>query len=278
MSMYPRALATGVSIAVLSMSLVGGSSPVAASPSTSHSTAPPLLIHPGYLTIGTDATYPPMESQDPQTHQFIGADIDLGRALAKAMGLKGAQFVNNSFDTIIPALFRGNFDVVMSSMNDTPKRRRQIAFVDYMRASQAIVVKKDSSIHADSYAQMCGHSVAVETGTTELDGLRAADKKCTNKIDIKAFTADTAAFQAFTSGHTDAYTGDLPVAALYVKQHSAALRLAGKPFGAGENYGIGLLYKDKALRANLKKALAKIRKSGQYRHILDKWGVGGASF
>ena len=236
------------------------------------------LIHPGYLTVGTDATYPPMESFDPRRRTYVGADIDLAAALAVAMGLKTALIVNNSFDTIIPALQRHKFDVIMSSMNDTPERAKVISFVDYMRSSQAIIVRRDSSIHADNYAGVCGRTVAVERGTTELDGLEAANKSCAKKITIKPFTADTDAFQALVSGHAEAYTGDLPVAALYVKQHAGGLRLAGKPFAAGQNYGIGLLKSAGPLRAALERALIKIRKNGQYKRILSKWGVGAASY
>src|SRR5437588_4502719 len=100
-----------------------------------HATAPKYhLKNPGYLTVGSDTTYPPQESIDPSSHQAVGADVDLANALAKAMGLKGAKIVTQTFSTIIPALQRGNYDVIMSSMNDTPDRRKQISFVDYMRA------------------------------------------------------------------------------------------------------------------------------------------------
>ena len=61
------------------------------------------LVHPGYLSVGSDTTYPPMEAAVPnQPGHFYGADIDLARALAKAMGLKGARIVVTSFDSIIP--------------------------------------------------------------------------------------------------------------------------------------------------------------------------------
>ncbi len=234
------------------------------------------LIRAGYLTVGSDTTYPPMESVNPGTGKYVGADVDLAAALAHAMGLKGAQIVNNTFDTIIPALQRHKFDVIMSSMNDTPQRAQVISFVDYMRASEGIVVHTSSTIHANNYSGFCGHSIAVERGTTELDGLNIAAKHC--KINIKTYTLDTDAFEAFVSGHAEAYTGDLPVAAYYVKQHRSTMRLAGKPISAGEDYGIGLLKGNHALKTALQRALHKIMKNGLYRQILRTWGVGGAGF
>lgn len=277
---HPRFLGLSASVLAACLVLAGCGTSNSASPTA---TAKPSgstnlgLINPGYLTVGTDASYPPMEaSSTANPGQYVGADIDLAGALAKAMGLKGAKIVNNSFDTIIPALQRKRFDVIMSSMNDTPARAKQIAFVDYMRASEGIVVLKSSGIKADSYDQMCGKSVAVESGTTELAGLQAATKKCSTPITIKTYTADTDAFQAFRSGHTQAYSGDLPVCALYVKKNSD-LMLAGKPISAGQDYGIGLLKSNATLKSALTKALATVRSNGQYATILKRWGVAGAS-
>jgi polar amino acid transport system substrate-binding protein len=235
------------------------------------------LIRPGYLTVGSDTTYPPMESVDKRTGKYVGADIDLAIALARAMGLRGATIINNSFNTIIPALFRRKFDIIMSSMSDTSARRLKIAFVDYMRGDEAIVVHASSSIHANSYAGVCGLSVSVESATTELDGLNAANQHCAKKITIKQFAADTDAFQAFISGHADAYTGDYVVAAQYVKAHPGALRLAGKSFSAGGPYGIGLLKSNPALKAALTRALSKVKANGQYMAILKKWSITGAA-
>ncbi|HLJ65777.1 MAG TPA: ABC transporter substrate-binding protein [Chloroflexota bacterium] len=231
----------------------------------------------GYLTVGSDTTYPPMEFQSPSTKQYMGADVDLANALARAMGLKGAVIVSHIFDTIIPSLQRGDFDVIMSSMNDTPARRQQVSFVDYMRAGEGIVVRKGSSIKANGYGQVCGHSVAVESGTTEFSGLQAANATCKKKINIKVYPLDTAAFQAFAAGHAEAYSGDSVVCGYYVKQHPSTFRLAGAPFAASEDYGIAVRKNNHALRTALQSALAKIRANGQYKRILNKWGVNIAS-
>jgi polar amino acid transport system substrate-binding protein len=236
------------------------------------------LVNPGYLTVGSDTTYPPMESFANGT--YVGADVDLAQALAKAMGLKGAKIVNNSFDTIIPAMtIRHRFDVIMSSMNDTPERRKQITFIDYIRlnAAESILVPKGSSLHANGYAGICGHSISVESGTVELGDLQTANKSCKNKIDIHHYTADTAAFQALLSGHTEAYTTDLPVALFYAKNYASRVRFAGKSFGSGAYYGIGLQKSAGGLKAALARALHKIRSNGVYLRVLRKYGLGSTA-
>lgn len=280
-----RTALTGVrllsAVAVLALAAMNGASVHASSnhvPGNARHAAGNLhLVKPGYLSVGSDTSYPPMESADTKhPGTYIGADIDLANALARAMGLKGARIVPTSFDSIIPALQRGNFDIIMSSMNDTPVRRKQINFIDYMRlnAAEAILVSKGSSIHGQGFGALCGHTVAVESGTVELDGLHAAAKHCGHKkMTIKSYTADTDAFNAFASGHADAYTTDLPVALYYVKQHPSAVQVLGKAFGTGGYYGIGLLKKNAALNKALRTALLHIEKNGQYMKILDRYGL-----
>ncbi len=246
-----------------------------------HTNARPaaMVIHAGFLTVGSDTTYPPMESKDPTSLKFVGADVDLANALAHAMGLKGAVIVSNTFDTLIPVMLtRHKFDVIMSSMNDRPDRRKQgVNFVDYMRASESILVKKSSSIHANSYAGMCGHTVSVERGTTEQDGLTAANKTCKNKINIKLFAQDTDAYNAFAAGHADAYSSDYPVVANYIRAQPGKYRTAGTAFGATEDYGIAVPKTNGPLLTSITKAFHTIRMNGQYLRILKRWDVQGAA-
>jgi polar amino acid transport system substrate-binding protein len=238
------------------------------------------LISPGTFTVGSDTTYPPMESKNPSNpSQAVGADVDLANALAKAMGLSGAKIVSAPFDTIITSLNDKRFDVVMSSMNHTPERAKRVDFIDYMTASQGILVPKTSTVHAANFHALCGKTVSVERGTTELDGLIAANKTCSPKIRILSFTADTDAFQALASGHSEAYTGDFPVVRNYASdpRFGGKYRAAGPAFATGANYGIAIRKGDSALKIAIQKALATIRSNGHYIKILKKWGVSDAA-
>jgi polar amino acid transport system substrate-binding protein len=240
------------------------------------------------ITFGTDASYPPMESVNSNTNQIVGADIALGKAIAKKLGLK-AKFVNIDFGALLnDLLLRHNIDAAISSMNNTPSREHYcpkglskskcyISFVNYLKAVEAIVVDKSSSLHANSYSQICGWSISVESATTEEAGLAQANKKCKKKIQVTEFPQDTLAFQDFASRHVEAYTTDYPVAAKYVKNHSTEWRLAGKVIKTGEFYGIASAKDNPALHKAIASAFAKVMKSGQYLRILKKWGVAGGA-
>lgn len=58
---------------------------------------------------------------------LIGFEIEVGRELAKDMGVK-AEFIPTAWDGIIPALVSGKFDVIISGMAVTPQRNLTINF------------------------------------------------------------------------------------------------------------------------------------------------------
>ena len=60
-------------------------------------------------------------------------DVDLGHAIGDLLGLK-FNFVNSTFDTIIPGLESGKYDIGMSSFTDTKEREATVDFVTYYSA------------------------------------------------------------------------------------------------------------------------------------------------
>ena len=61
--------------------------------------------------------------------ELVGYELDVGRELAKDMGVE-VEFVPTSWDGIIPALVSGKFDVIISGMSITPQRNLTVNFSD----------------------------------------------------------------------------------------------------------------------------------------------------
>ncbi|MEI8241224.1 MAG: transporter substrate-binding domain-containing protein, partial [Actinomycetota bacterium] len=88
----------------------------------------------GTLLFCSDISYPPEEFYDGTTP--VGSDIEIGQEVAARLGLK-ADFVNTGFDGIIPALVGKKCDAIISGMNDTEERAKQVDFVDYISVGQS---------------------------------------------------------------------------------------------------------------------------------------------
>lgn len=131
----------------------------------------------GKLTVAADASYAPDEFLDTDGKTVIGMDADLAQALGKVLGLS-VTVSNVTFDAIIPALSNGRYDLGMSSFTDTAEREKQVNFVTYFSAGTSFYVAANGGPNIQTISDLCGHSVAVEAGTTEEADAKAQAKKC----------------------------------------------------------------------------------------------------
>jgi polar amino acid transport system substrate-binding protein len=223
------------------------------------------------LTFCVDISYPPEESF--QGTKPIGSDIDIGAGVAKQLG-KTAVFKNTVFDSIIPALLTKHCDAIISGMNDTAKRRKQVDFVDYLKVGQSLMVKKGNPHQITKLADLSGKSVSVESGTTNRDFLAQQSSKLQKQgkkgISIKTFPKDTDAAAALKAGKVDAYFGDSPVAVFYVSKDKS-LQVAGTPINP---IPIGIaIRKHDSLKGKVQNAINTLYKNGTMKKIVAKWGM-----
>lgn len=78
------------------------------------------------INFGISATYPPFESIG-ANNEIVGFDIDLAKALCKQMQAE-CTFTNHAFDSLIPSLKFRKYDAVISGMDITPERSKQVSF------------------------------------------------------------------------------------------------------------------------------------------------------
>jgi polar amino acid transport system substrate-binding protein len=228
----------------------------------------------GTLTVAADATYAPNEFIGSDGHTVVGWDADLAQALGQVMGLK-INVVNATFDTIIPGLVSGKYGLGMSSFTDTKEREKTVDFVTYFSAGTSFYVKSTGGPDITSLADLCGHKVAVEKGTTQQADSQAQAKKCQSAgkpaVTVQIFNDQNAVNLALSSGRADVAMADSPVAAYQVKQSNGTFKLSGQPYGTAP-YGIAIP-KNNGMAKPVLAALEHLMANGTYMKILDKWGV-----
>ena len=232
------------------------------------------LLTDGTLSVGSDIEYPPQESYKLGTKIPVGFDVDLGNAIGAKMGLQ-VDWINTTFDGIIPGLTAKHYDVIISAMTITDERKKTVDFIPYFQAGESFVVTKTSSAHPTTLADLCGLNVAVEKGTAEQDeatGLNAAGGTCaSHHVKIDAFDVDTEALNQLKKGADDVHFTDSPVAAYEIKQDSA-LKLSGGIIEIAPE-GIGIRKGDTAIETPVQKAFKALEDDGTYDAILKKWGL-----
>lgn len=115
------------------------------------------------INFGISATYPPFESIG-ANNEIVGFDIDLAKALCKQMQAE-CTFTNHAFDSLIPSLKFRKYDAVISGMDITPERSKQVSFTTpYYENSAVVIAKKDTyKTFADLKANVLGWKTAPRT-------------------------------------------------------------------------------------------------------------------
>ena len=207
----------------------------------------------------------PYVFNDPQhPDQYIGYEKEMADALAAAMGRK-AEFVPSDWETLVSALQRRSFDVIINGLEPTADRQKQIQFSKpYYIFQLALTVRKDEQqIH--SLAD-CRQRVVGTLGNTAASRLLQKEG-----IPMRGYADPVAAYRDLELKRIDAVIMDVPAEVFYVSK-STTLKRAGEPFFRG-TYNIGLRKGDDALKAEVDAAIDLIIRDGSLEQILRRWGL-----
>jgi len=223
------------------------------------------------LVFCSDQAFPPMEFL--KGSEAVGADIDIGNEVATRIG-RTAQFTNVGFDGIIAALQSNLCDAIISGMNNTPERAKQVDFVNYLFVGQSLVVQAGNPEGITSLETLCGHAAGSQVGSTNLDTLNAANEACIaagkEGIDVTGFKADTDGILGLKADRIDAYETDSPVAAYYIAQDPESFEFGG-PAIDPIPVGIALRKDNPELRDQIQAAIEDMYADGAMMKILEKW-------
>jgi polar amino acid transport system substrate-binding protein len=201
----------------------------------------------------------------------IGADADIAKALGQIMGLQ-ANVQNTPFDSILPGLTAGKYDVGLSSFTDTVDRQKTNDFVDYAQAGTSFYASTSSNLSPSSLDDLCDHSVAVEKGTTQQEDAQGQAEKC--QVDVQVYPDQNGANLAISSGRAELGMADSPVAAYIVEQSNGQFKL-GQAYGVAP-YGMGLK-KGSALAQPLLNAVKALYADGTMQKIFSYWHLPDAA-
>ena len=219
----------------------------------------------GKLTIGLDDSYPPMEFRDSK-NELVGFDVDLGNEIGKKLGVK-TEYITTDFSGIILSLTSSKFNMILSGMSITDKRKESIDFSDtYVMGGQVVAIKQGNT-SIKSLEDLKGKVVACQLGSTgdtaatAMEGLK----------EVKKYDKITDAFQELSSERVDAVIMDAQVGGYYVAKKPGEYEVL-KDVISEEPMGIGFKKDDKELRAAIQKALDELKSEGTLSKLSEKIG------
>lgn len=167
----------------------------------------------GKLVIATSPDFPPFEELQADG-SVVGIEISILELICKELGVE-LEIQQMDFDSVIPGVNAGKYDLGVSGISVTEKRLKNSLFTDpYCLAAQAIVVTEGSAIA--SKADLTGKTISVQSGTT-------AESYCMEQGYVtNSYQANSDAELALTTGKVDAWVIDDLTAAEMVEAYNAS--------------------------------------------------------
>lgn len=217
----------------------------------------------GVITIGVKYDVPPFGFKNPQSNKVEGFDVDLGQAVADALGVK-PKFIEAVSDNRIPFLKDGTADLILSTMTINAERVGEIGFSDpYYIARGRVLVKDDSDIKG--VGDLAGKNVCTALGSTYEENL----KKQAPKAELKLVDSYSECLELIQNGAVEAVsTDDVILTGMIIQDDS--LKLVGEEL-TQEPYGAGIKKGDKQMVDFVNDVFTKYKTDGRWQKAYDRW-------
>jgi polar amino acid transport system substrate-binding protein len=157
------------------------------------------IISDGTIRIGVNPNFPPMSSFG-MTNQLEGFDIDVGRRIADALGVK-AEFVTTEAAQRVPFLVSNRIDIALGAMTRTPERAKLIGYTMPLH-SEAMGVITTDKVDIQSWEELNRPDVTLVNMRGNLSVSILKEKLPEPKVLLVDGNADT--IRAIAQGRADA--------------------------------------------------------------------------
>jgi len=221
----------------------------------------------GELVIGVLGTDEPNSFVDPKTREIVGYEVDLGKAIAKRIGVKPV-IKQLAVAARVPELQQGRVDILAAALTHTKEREAVVDFsVTIFLTGQKVMVRKDSGI--TQLSQLAGKRVTTVKGGTQEPNIR----KAVPSVQVVTFETAPQAFVALQQRKAVAFVND------EVSLHDAFGKLGPqqKDYAilpqsiSSEALAIGIRKGETALKAIVDSTLRDLEKSGEAEKLFLKW-------
>jgi polar amino acid transport system substrate-binding protein len=212
----------------------------------------------GVVRLGTEGAYPPYNFIN-DAGEVDGFERELGDELCARAALT-CEWVTNDWDSIIPNLVSGNYDVIIAGMSITAERDEVIDFSQdyypptasaYLAASEDVDVAT-GVISAQTATIQAGY--IAESGATLLE-----------------FATPDETIAAVRNGEADAVFADYDYLAPVAEASGGELMFVGERVALGGGVGMGFRESDTELRDKIDAAVTSMKADGSLNALLVKW-------
>ena len=202
-----------------------------------------------------------------QNGKLTGFDIQLDNQAATIAGVKDVTWKVVTFDTLLDQVENGAAMMGASSITITPQRAAQVTFGSpYLQANMGIVTRRGTT-GISTKATLKGETIGVLEGSTAVPVAKSIQG-----ARVLQYTTMPATYKALLDAKVDAVINDYGQSRWYVKNNAGKFRYAGV-IPVDQQYGLAFNDDQDALRIAMNRALATMKKNGQYQVLVKRWGL-----
>ncbi|MGD8343007.1 MAG: transporter substrate-binding domain-containing protein [Desulfobacterales bacterium] len=222
----------------------------------------------GTLRVGMTGNMPPLNMTSKEG-ELMGYEVDLARAMAKAMGVK-AKLQTMPFAELLPALEAGKIDMILSNMTITPGRNLKVAFVGpYFTSGKAFLTKRKTIAAADEAAD-------IDAKNTKLVALKGSTSQAFVETAMPEAQLVTAkdydeAVNMVLQDKVHAMVADYPICVVSVFRYPEAGLLSVVTTLTYEPIGVGVPTGDSLLVNWVENYLNIAKKTGLLGELRERW-------
>ncbi len=213
------------------------------------------------LVMATNAEFPPYEYVE--DGKIVGIDAEIAGLIAEKLGME-LEIVDVAFDSIIPGVQSGKYDMGMAGLTVNEERLEKVNFsTSYATGIQAVIVKDGSDIK--SIDDLAGKKIGVQTSTT-------GDIYATGDYGEDAITRydnGAVAVQALLADKVDCVIIDNEPAKSYVAANEG-LKVLDTEYTV-EDYAICFAKDNTELKDKVDGALKELIADGSVKDVIEKY-------
>ena len=227
--------------------------------------AQPLLRWGGDAEGG--APYVEADPNDPS--KLRGFDVEVAEQIANGLGRK-PQFVQVAFSSIDQSVARGDFDIGMSGVEETPARCAALACtMPYFEFHEVLTVRSEDRNRLTDIASLRGRRLGTLGSTIAYE--RALQAQQDHGVIVVSYDDDVHPYQDLREGRLDAVLLDNIIAARSVRR-VPGLYIQPKAVATGHYVGV-LAKENAALRDRINTILEARMRDGTLERIYREWNI-----
>jgi polar amino acid transport system substrate-binding protein len=212
---------------------------------------------------------PFVEADPAHPDTLTGFDVEIAELFARSLG-RTPEFLNITFTSIDQSIQRGDADIGLSGIEDTPARRATLAVtMPYYEFREVLSVRDADAPRLRTLADLRGRSVATLSGTIAYEILLRAERE--HGIRAVSYEDDVHPYSDLLLGRVDAVLLDNVLAE---RRHRAMRGFSIQPETVAIGHYVGVLSQTNApMRDTLNETLRTAMRDGTLERIFRKWNV-----